>query len=509
MTTARGFYPTMLDYAGGTDPAHDGFLQSVIDSPAATATHAAFSDWLAERGRHVESLRHHVWAVDPKFDVFAYDDADYLWLPEFKGITRPLARLRVGITRAECPLVVTGTPKTLAAMRDWPWPYGAKVELGDVGRIGVAPRSPELRYVEAVPGLWKDEHLAVIEAHTPLRVADIFPGDVKQANIDRLAALPELERLSVQGSHLGDATFGGTGRFPALRRLSVRGGEGVTLGRLGEVEKLESLELKDVQLDRTAGEELQRLQNLRHLVLDNVSGVDLSKLLPKLKSLESLEITDCLLPATVFTKLAGLPELTRLQVWAVPLGDKEVRAISRCSRLTSLRLGDARIATPAAEQLGRLRSLRELVLDARTLPGSGFRFLAGFPHLVHLRLEPGDVSLTRALAGVAEMRNLRILDLRGGSVKAADVSRLAGLEKLHTVQLSSNDLDDAGFAHLCKMQQMVCLELFHTGVTPRGFGAVRGLPRLRKVMFRDLVGGLRKDAVARLAKHLPFADIDA
>lgn len=237
--------------------------------------------------------------------------------------------------------------------------------------------------------------------------------------------------------------------------------------------------------------------------------------------------------ASLYTFLQSqyIGRLSALTVYAAHAGEPLARAIARCSYLSDVRmlsLGRNRFGDDAAEHLAGsavLANLEELDLTENELNESGARTLAASPHLGQLRtLEIRHNQIgpagAEALAGSERLASLSRLGLSGNAVGTARLHTLArvsdllrvpvldlsvnGLNaaslkailnrpptdvRLRELDLSHNELGDAGVRVLCEAPQLAgltVLKLAGCGITGDGTPHFAGSPHLNRLQLLDL-----------------------
>ena len=109
--------------------------------------------------------------------------------------------------------------------------------------------------------------------------------------------------------------------------------------------------------------------------------------------------------------------------------------------------------------------------------------------------QAGLISAIRASGGVIkggegpDASPLEVI-LFGAGVQAANIDRLAGLDRLGALQLSGSGVDDAALAHVWPLKGLERLDLEAARVTDRGLAGLAALPRL---------GSLRVTGAARVS----------
>lgn len=141
------------------------------------------------------------------------------------------------------------------------------------------------------------------------------------------------------------------------------------------------------------------------------------------------------------------------------------------------------------------------VRDATKCTERGFAALKDLKHLRRLILNTSGVSDAEA-AKIAGCKELRTLVIPEGAVTAKGAADLAKLARLEKLDLSGHPkLGDAALAHLAKLDRLEFLHLNKTAVTDKGLAHLDPLEGLRTL---DLRGAKVTDDAARaFADRMP------
>jgi Leucine-rich repeat (LRR) protein len=356
---------------------------------------------------------------------------------------------------------------------------------------------------------------------------------------------PKLRSLRISGCqaavHAGLSAFAHSLRELELVDLTL---DGVTAGRLAQLEHLESLTLTRVKPGPEPVEHLGRTLSLRSLTLreldeDSMIGDLLGDIpslrhvrlegpwarhramlsLSKAKRLEVLELVDTGIGNFSLNQIHGLSKLHTVD-WTGPtfndnsplhlrelpvrrfrcacpgFGDVGLRHLRYLTQLQTLELPRSEISSAGLAELEALPDLREIEILHRDVDGEGFAALATLPALVRLRL--GRTVLedptTPHLGEITRLQELSLEYENFGDVGAA---QLAPLVDLRVLDLGHTSISDEGLRHLAGLSKLVELELHHTRITNRGLAHLAKLTSLRvlELDHTDLVD----DGVAHLS----------
>ncbi len=97
------------------------------------------------------------------------------------------------------------------------------------------------------------------------------------------------------------------------------------------------------------------------------------------------------------------------------------------------------------------------------------------PDLDHLDLNNGDefpIVTDAGLAGLAKLKNLKVLTCERSRVTPAGLAAIGGLTKLEELNLSKSSIDDTAMSHVAKLVNLTSLNLAFTKVTGKGLATV-------------------------------------
>ncbi len=163
--------------------------------------------------------------------------------------------------------------------------------------------------------------------------------------------------------------------------------------------------------------------------------------------------------------------------------DDEIRQLSECDALKSLRV------------LG----LRESFVTTE-----GFRRLSAFSTLEKLELEHTDVK-DDWLPLLAENRELKILDLSSTQISDSGLAALAEIRSLHDLTLARTKVQGHGLADLSRLPMLQVLSLFEAPVTDEGLARLSELSQLTSLRLdHTAVSDRTMEQIGRLTelKHL-------
>lgn len=336
-------------------------------------------------------------------------------------------------------------------------------------------------------------------------------------SLTKVAALGHLSSLRLEGWDLPGAALTPLQRLSGLNHLALvqcRNLLNAGLAPLSALERLVSLELDNCRANRNAGlEHVVGLPHLARLVLVASQLTDAGlETVAKAAGLVALGLRFCgAVTPQGLAQLAGLERLRRLDLTGCgPAAGRESGAWydEALEALAAATPGLAELSLEAVGErglaaLGRLDRLRALELEARPAPARSLALLGGFP-LERLRFNHPQNLDDAALDWIAGLSGLVELRLHYSKLKDASFARLAALERLEVLQLSSSQgLSDGALAKLARLPALRRLDLRSCPkITDRGVGELAAATKLEELVLA-MNGQLTDAGLARLAEGAP------
>ena len=280
---------------------------------------------------------------------------------------------------------------------------------------------------------------------------------VPDSELARLSSFPKLRRLDLSLTHISDRALEVLKDLPALIDLDLTYAEHITdagLARLRDAKNLERLVLEGAKITDSGVNSLTSLANLRSLNLRCTQITDGAlEHLESLTRLEHLAIGGNRIAGFGLIHLQALPGLKHLDlsgaqltddgIWSVALSDLNIQTVATLKGLESLNLAASELAGMATipdggirevatlritdlgvEMLKQIESLRSLDLTRSRITARGLRSLSELPRLDRLSLAHIDRLDDSALGAIAQMKQLRMLDLSGVKVANRETQNL-------------------------------------------------------------------------------------
>ncbi len=416
------------------------------------------------------------------------------------------------------PRVGTASADPAAADEQTPWPADPRQvtihDAADLARVDLAIV----------------EHLD-LALSAPDRVGFIDEGSPEDgcAGLDLVQLAGQTPKLvSLRVSGCVGAVQSGLGAFaPRLTQLELADMriDGVIVGRLAQLEKLEQLSLRRVSAGSEPLTPLRKLdlqavrlsdlpkdseislildlwpRKLRSVVLEgNWAGHKAMLTLAKADALERLELRDTRVGNFSLNQIKPLDKLREvvfsgstfndnspLYFRNLPIksfecdcprmGDVSLRSLRHSTGIRTLELRGTQITGVGLEAIEDLDELETLVLTGIDLGPKGFEALAKFPKLRQLHLA-GELEHP-LMEKLSLLTTLEALVLDYPTLDDRAMPELAALSRLRTLDLGGTQISDDGLASLEGLSNLESLHLHHTRVTNRGLASLKGLASLR------------------------------
>jgi hypothetical protein len=147
-------------------------------------------------------------------------------------------------------------------------------------------------------------------------------------------------------------------------------------------------------------------------------------------------------------------------------------------------------------------ALRVLILDHPESRVSvvGIRYLAGLPKLEHLRLRGLGID-DQAVAEIAKIKSLQILNVPRGEFTDAGLAQLKELPMLLQLRFGSPRVTDAGVAGLAEFPALLRLHLIDVPIGDEGLRALAKMEQLESLYIDG--GNISDEAVEELFRARP------
>jgi hypothetical protein len=180
------------------------------------------------------------------------------------------------------------------------------------------------------------------------------------------------------------------------------------------------------------------------------------------------------------------------------IDDSILIPVGRLASLRRLVLHDAAVTDAGLARLAGLGRLRFLDLSATDVGDAGLAHLGGLTNLEELYLQVTKVG-DAGMAHLRGLQNLRLLYLGGAGVGDAGLEHLSGLKGLQVLNLVGTRVTDAGMAHLKALPNLQHVDLNGTRVGAAGLEYLKACPSLREVDLTPMEGDDPPHLITRAA----------
>ncbi|MHC4725106.1 MAG: M56 family metallopeptidase, partial [Planctomycetota bacterium] len=367
-------------------------------------------------------------------------------------------------------------------------------------------------------------------------------GDDGMVNIKDV---PSLRILHL--GHLPQLTDAGVANLSAptgLENLSFHWNQNITdegLSHLKEIKSLKKLDVGNATITDAGLTHLSDMKSLEHLELLPHGITDKGLIhLSELSKLKYLKV-GCSSPGSPITDaglqvLSGLKDLEELMIGGEGITDAGLAQIARLSKLNYLLLcGCPQVTSRGMAELTTLKSLKTLyiydtkltvsglsqfnamsglvVLNASLARDDSVLDISGMTNLEQLSLDLGhdtDEYWTDAdLACLANLSNLKWLQIHPRKLSDAGLAHLRGLTNIERLGIGGGELTDDGLLHLANMNKLNHLTIsdgaFGSGgnLTDKALHNLGGLKSLNYLNIACENNTFSRSAIEQLKRNLP------
>jgi len=404
--------------------------------------------------------------------------------------------------------------KTIAAIEELP-AGDFQVEMVDWVAVNAVPED-----LERMTGL---RHLRELRLPGPLWNRNADSGKDLSKSMQFLAPVTTLEKLTFSDHFLDRIRFRDSGldaiaTLTGLRELAIRQAE-VKGSGLRHFPGLQSLDLTLCPLGDLRP--LTGMKSLRRLWAGDTFVNDLAPL-AGLTALEDLDLHGTGVRDDTVVYLGGLPALRRLDLQGTEISDASVETLAKLGNLDTLNLYRTKISNAGLAKLQRLAKLRSI--DVRytrvtaagvdafraARPGARIQFAGGGGRAVASAPPPagagaaGLAAWVKSLGGTARLEE-GFVSLRGVPLQESAVAALARIPGLRVLDLEATELGDGAAGVLATIGTLEELSLNSTQLSDTGLAVLGGLRRLKRLRLDNTyVEGL---AFARWPADAPLEEL--
>ncbi len=288
--------------------------------------------------------------------------------------------------------------------------------------------------------------------------------------------------------------------------------QGVTVG--GSPQRVTELDLHDAELNGAIPTELNRLDNLKRLVLrENKLTGPIPAWLGDLANLEELSLWGNRLYGPIPTSLGNLVNLEELLLSRNPISGSIPAELGNLANLRELRLFNSQLTGPIPTELGGLANLKVLVLSNNQLTGPLPLQLGDLASLQALSLLSNRLTgpIPAELGNLANLKELKLSQNQLTGPIPASLGKLANLEELSLWRNQLAGSIPADIGDLVNLEQLLLRENSLTGSIPASLGDLDNLRSLS--LSQNLLVGCVPVGLRDVGRNdfedlvLPFCDV--
>ncbi len=268
--------------------------------------------------------------------------------------------------------------------------------------------------------------------------ADFRASWVTDADVERLAGMPDLRRIDLSHTRITDIGFEHLRKLENVQVVNLYFAEQIGDGALAAMKDWKQLRELTLRGTKVTDAGLAHLAN--HGALETLDigyalitdgGFDALTTLPNLKSLAvgGNKVTDVglnslrMIPTLTSLDLSGA-QRTDSGLWSASVTDIGLDVIGSLTRLEHLNLRGTKVSDAGAGKLGRLTGLRSFSAAETQLSARGLGVLANFPKLEEVNLWKAPRVDDEVIPLLAALPNLKWVDLGGTKVSEAGRKKL-------------------------------------------------------------------------------------
>ena len=210
--------------------------------------------------------------------------------------------------------------------------------------------------------------------------------------------------------------------------------------------------------------------------------------------LRGTRITDASM--SVFSELQGLYSLGMSQCSSV--SDRGMPELAKLTGLRYLALAGTQVTARGIEHLKALPNLQTLNLSTTKFTELEAQCLTEMPMLRTLYLDGVQTLSVECLEKVAMIQRLQFLVLSSSNLDDNGLASVGKISTLGTLNLDSTGITDSGLEQITNLSNLTSVNLDSTKITDRGLEEIKNLPNLSSLFLQN-VPGITNDGVGSLA----------
>jgi Leucine-rich repeat (LRR) protein len=345
---------------------------------------------------------------------------------------------------------------------------------------------------------------------------------LQACNLKFLASLPQLQKLWLRSLNLCDANLASLVHLHELVQLELYGSRKITDGILPFVQHMHKMQHLCVAQTSVTGAMLREFlsitPNLTVLHLTQADCIDdssLEEFVPQYTQLEVLKMRRTYWVTDILIQRLSLSKLKRINVNEcadLEFTQYHIKALAASPNLERFEARSTAWTEDGFASLSQLASLKYLDVSRCLGPIAGdFVVVAELPQLRHLdlsfcELDSSDMS---AIGSLHNLSNLRLKGCSTALMEGHGMMPLANLTSLTALNLSQSDVPCAQVCHfLPKLEKLRWLHMKHCSeITHESMLSLSGLPHVRHVNV-EASPNLCDESLAHLSRIRTLTSLD-
>jgi internalin A len=351
--------------------------------------------------------------------------------------------------------------------------------------LAVLATLPKLSSVELRLTKVTDAGMAELARSSSLESVSVEGTEVTDAGLPHLAKLKNLKSLSLgvynEGAKITDEGLKIAGQMTGLQSLQLSGTPITDAGLpyLSELRNLKSLQLDETKATSAGLAFLEPLQNIQHLRLMDTVDDEGARHLAKLKNLKSVTANMDLSDEGV-GYLAALPHLEQLMLSDEKVTDASLPAIAKMAALKTLWFQRCKVTDEGLAKLTGHPTLEYMLFRELPMTTASLETFATLPKLkiLNIALDQSDKSKID-WSGLEKLTQIERLGIEARTFTADDLRPLQRLKQLQGIEVECMDLlDDEAMLALADLGNLKNIDLRSTKVTDKGMVSLSNKPKL-------------------------------
>jgi uncharacterized protein (TIGR02996 family) len=366
--------------------------------------------------------------------------------------------------------------------------------------------------------------------------------DAKDGDLAEIEKIPEVRVLRLQSPRLSAAGYQRLARLPNLDSLTIEGNTSLPKEGLAQLDKLPPwavVHIYTTDEDRAAARAMnaRRASKFKDLSANekhsagvrflgaigdgrpiygkphtgaqlSQAGVDDTHMpfVAAVSELEGVYISESDVTTKGIAQLASLKELKSLGLYQTKV--TSIAALAGLTKLETLGIFpefDIKMGDTGLEGVQNFINLQDLYLNDNSISDATVKRLTSLTKMKKLDLTLGDIKDENCIAAFSGMTDLKSLALHGGNISDGALRHLAGLKKMNSLSIKVSRGSGAGFQHLSGLDSLQYLYVHGKGVTDESMQKLHGLKKLELIMAQG--SAVTANGAKKLAASLPHVTI--